>query len=399
MRDLIATEVNDFAKEHQTKKTSISDPHQRAWLEVNQSALEANTTAIKGFLSRGCALMAVVKADGYGHGAETVARAALQGGAVELGIATLQEGIQLRQAGIDAPILLLGNLVEPQELKACLHWEIMPTLSSMGQTLICQRLAEASGRIFKVQLKVDTGMSRLGCDIHEVSTIVSGIKGLSHVVLKGIYSHLAMADGGRDDGSLDVTDSQRRRFNEVLKTIPDIDNGVCRHLANTAGTLRDPLLHYDMVRVGLALYGHTPFNGNEIQLNLKPALAVRARVTLIRDVSAGVGVSYGHLFTTKRQSRLAVVGIGYADGVSRSLSGRIFALINGRQVPQVGSITMDQLLLDITDFPEVTVGTIVTMLGQDGSQCISPKLWSNLCGTIPWEVLCGFKNRLPRVVV
>ncbi|WP_320673901.1 alanine racemase [Prochlorococcus sp. MIT 1341] len=377
----------------------MHDPRQRAWLEVNPSAVEANTKAIKQVLSKGCELMAVVKADGYGHGAETVARAALRGGASDLGVATLDEGIQLRQASIDAPILLLGNLSSPEELSACLDWRLMPTLSTLKQAMLCQDLAEGTGSKFKVHLKVDTGMTRLGCDMKEVFSIVNTIQRFSNLNLKGVYSHLSMADGERYGKSERITSEQKRRFESVLEMLPPMKKEFCVHIANSAGTLRDPSLHYDMVRVGLALYGHSPIKDLELDLSLKPALGVKARVAFIRDVPSGVGVSYGHTFVTQRSSRLAVVGIGYADGVSRALSGQISALVNGKFLPQVGSITMDQLMLDITDYPDLKVGTIVTMLGQDGDQLISPKQWSDVSGSIPWEVLCGFKNRLPRIVI
>ena len=196
-----------------------------------------------------------------------------------------------------------------------------------------------------------------------------------------------------------VTDQQQQHFEAVLRTLPEQHNGFMRHLANSAGTLRDRGLHYDMVRVGLALYGHSPNLQLQGKVDLQPALSVKARVTLIRDVPAGVGVSYGHRFTTRRPSRLAVVGIGYADGVSRSLSGQISAIADGQLLPQVGAITMDQLVLDATNHPDLEVGSIVTLLGKDGDACITPQQWSDLSGSIPWEVLCSFKHRLPRLVI
>ncbi|CAI8157445.1 MAG: alanine racemase [Prochlorococcus sp.] len=398
MRNLIATPT-DLPRGQSPKVVPQADPRQRAWLEVNPAAIEANAKSLKGWLAKGCQLMAVVKADGYGHGAETVARAALRGGASSLGIATLQEGLELRQAGLDAPILVLGNLSHVEELRACLDWQLIPTLSSMREALLCQNLADGSGRQFNVQLKVDTGMSRLGCDFQSAPRLIEDIGHLNHLNLNGIYSHLAMADGDRHGEAAAITTLQQERFETVLRSIPTTIDHCCRHLANSAGTLRDRNLHYDMVRVGLALYGHNPFDQWDGEIQLHPALAVKARVTLMRDVPAGVAVSYGHRFITKRPSRLAVVSIGYADGVSRALSGRIEALINGQRLPQVGAITMDQLMLDATDHPDINIGSVVTLLGQDGEASITPKEWSNLISeSIPWEVLCSFKHRLPRLV-
>ena len=373
----------------------MADARQRAWIEVESSAIESNAHSLRNVIADNCLLMAVVKADGYGHGAETVARAALNGGADNLGVATLQEGIELRLSGFNCPILLLGNLVRVDELSACLHWRLMPTLSNFREALICQEIAESIGVKFNVHLKVDTGMTRLGFDFSEALSFIKQIDCLDNVSLKGVYSHLSLAD---DQTSPD-TKEQQQKFESLLTGMGDRRKDLCCHLANSAGTLREASLHYDMVRVGLALYGYSPIEHLNGQLPLKPALGLKARVTFIRQVPKGVGVSYGHNFITKRPTRLAVVGIGYADGVSRVLSGRISALINGCSLPQVGSITMDQLLLDATNCPELEIGSVVTLLGVDGDKSITPQQWSDLSGSIPWEVLCGFKHRLPRIVI
>ena len=375
------------------------DPRQRAWVEVAPKAIEANAAALKAHLADGSDLMAVVKADGYGHGAITVAKAALNGGATSLGVATLEEGIELRRAGLQAPMLLLGNLTQAEELRSCLHWRLMPTLSSMREALLCQNLADGSGRRFPVQLKLDTGMSRLGCDWQDGPRLVEAIRHLENLELCGLYSHLACADSDHDDEDSSVTALQQRRFQEVLDQLPEQGKGLCRHLANSAGTLLNRTLHHDMVRVGLALYGQAPAQHLDDVVPLQPALAVRARVTLIRNIPAGVGVSYGHRFVSQRPTRLAVVGIGYADGVLRALSGKIDALHGSQRLPQVGAITMDQVLLDASEAPSLETGSTVTLLGRDGDAEISPQDWSERCGSIPWEILCGFKQRLPRIEV
>ncbi len=375
------------------------DPCQRAWVEVSPQAIEANAAALCRHLAKRCSLMAVVKADGYGHGAVTVARAALKGGATCLGVATLQEGIELRQAGIEAPVLLLGNLTQPEELRSCLDWALMPTLSGMREALLCQNLADGTGRPFPVQLKLDTGMARLGCDWEEGPRLVDAIRQLENLELHGVYSHLACADGDLNGKDAAITAQQNQRFQDVLNHLPGQGRDLCRHLANSAGTLLAHDLHYDMVRVGLALYGHAPAQHLEGVIPLQPALTVKARVTLIRCIRAGVGASYGHRFISERPTRLAVVGIGYADGVVRALSGKIHALHRGKALPQVGAITMDQLLVDASEAPELDTGSSVTLLGCDGESQISPQDWSSRCDSIPWEILCGFKQRLPRVEI
>lgn len=366
-------------------------------MEIDEAAIQANADALRRSLHPGCALMAVVKADGYGHGAVPVARSAAAGGASCFGVATLQEGVELRQAGLDQPVLVLGNLSHPDELRACLHWQLMPTLSGMREALLCQNLASGSGRQLSVHLKLDTGMTRLGAPWEEGPRLVEAIQGLDALQMAGVYSHLAGADAP-GDGLDALTATQQQRFDAVLSGLQQQQLAPgCRHLANSAGTLRSPQLHYDLVRVGLALYGQRPSEHLGAGLSLQPAMHVRARVSLIREVPAGVGVSYGHRFVTQRPSRLAVVGIGYADGVPRLLSNRLEVLFAGHRLPQVGAITMDQLVLDATDVPALEAGSVVTLLGEEAGERIDPQAWSEPIGTIPWEILCGFKHRLPRL--
>ena len=375
------------------------DPRSRAWVEVDSKVIEKNSRVLKNFIGKDCSLMAVVKADGYGHGAETVAKAALIGGADSLGVATLEEGIQLRNAGLKCQILILGNLINAEELYSSFCWDLIPTISGIREAIICNNIAENNQKNFVVHLKVDTGMTRLGCDCDEVKDLISKIDCLENVSLEGIYSHLAIADKDlENDTQQSFTYIQLQKFEKVLKDLGKRNSPLCRHLANSAGTLSDSRLHFDMVRVGLSLYGYLPAKEFDSNLNINPALKVKARVTLVRDVEKGIGVGYGHFFKTQRKSKLAVVAIGYADGVSRNLSGKIFASIEGFLVPQVGAIAMDQMVFDITDKPDIKTGQVLTLLGEDGEICISPQDWCDLSGSIPWEVLCSFRNRLPRVV-
>ena len=292
-------------------------------------------------------------------------------------------------------------MINWDELYSSLHWDLIPTISGIREAIICNNIAERQQKIFSIHLKVDTGMTRLGCNLEDVSQIVRKIDCLKNLSLEGIYSHLALADQNPTDESFSTnfTQIQRDRFDKVLKNLGKRKKTFCRHLANSAGTLSDARLHLDMVRVGLGLYGYSPLIHCDSELDLQPALNVKARVTYIRDVPDGTGVGYGHLFKTKRKSRLAVAAIGYADGVSRALSGKISAIVDGVLVPQVGAIAMDQMVFDITNQPNIKVGKVLTLLGSDGGKTISPQQWSDLSGLIPWEVLCGFKNRLPRIAI
>lgn len=369
-------------------------PQQRAWVEINRDAITHNTRCIKASLAEHCELMAVVKADGYGHGAVTVAEAAIKGGASSFGVATLAEAIELRQAGIQQPVLVLGNLQAPEEFRCCLHWQLMPTISSLRQAQLANQEAANAGQPLAVQVKLDTGMARLGAPWEEGPQLLAAINAMADLQLQGLYSHLADAD----QLASSHTRLQQQRFEEVMQHLTGINQrpGFC-HLANSAATLGNRELHYNLVRVGLAIYGHAPAAHLSQKIALKPAMTVRARVTLLREVSAGVGVSYGHRFVTQRPSRLAVLGIGYADGVARLLSGRMEVMAQGERLPQVGAITMDQLVVDATDLPSLEEGHVVTLLGQSGNDQIGPEVWSETCGTIPWEILCSFNHRLPRL--
>lgn len=386
---------------NQIKKINLieEDPFQRAWLEIDPKAIELNVVEIRKNIDEKCLLMAVVKADGYGHGVETVSRAAIKGGANYLGVATLLEGIQIRKMNIDYPILVLGNISCANQLESCLNWNLLPTISNLNDANTCQKVASKYGIRFKIHLKIDTGMTRLGCDHRDAFNLFKSIIRMENINLEGIYSHLALADGPMDGEAERVTARQQMIFFELRKKMLSFKRNLFFHFANSAGTLRNKNLHCNMVRVGLALYGYSPLNDFQNSIKLKPAMSVKAKITFIRKVNSEVGVSYGHLFKTKKPSLLAVVGIGYADGISRALSGKIFALFKGKYLPQIGAITMDQLILDITDSPQIKVGDIVTILGNDGNNFISAIDWSELSGSIPWEILCNFKNRLPRVII
>jgi alanine racemase len=371
---------------------------ERAWVEVNPVAIAHNVRQIRSLLSDQTAFMAVVKADAYGHGATIVAQTALQAGATWLGVATIPEGIELREAGIDAPILVLGAHHMPEQIRAIAHWQLQPTLCTPRQALI---FSETMGQLgdrapLSVHLKLDTGMSRLGTLWQEAAEFVQLVQGLPNLRIASVYSHLATAE----DPDQTVVKQQQQRFDAAISQIKAL--GIippCLHLANSAATLTDPGLHYDMVRVGLALYGLYPANHLSTLIDLKPALQVKARVTQVKTIQAGVGVSYGHRFVADRERRIAVVGIGYADGVPRNLSNKISVLVRGQRVPQIGSVTMDQLMIDVSAIVDLREGEVVTLLGRDGDQFISADDWANVLGTISWEILCDFKHRLPRIAV
>ena len=376
------------------------DLKQRAWIEVKGKAIETNVRQLRSKLSKNCQFMAVVKADGYGHDAKLVSEYAIKGGASQLGVATLNEGIKLRSSGVKKPILILGNLYTKRDLIICFKNDLMPTISSIRECLICNNIGKHFGSKFPLHLKVDTGMSRLGFEYDKFVQQFEKIKSFENILIKGIYSHLSSADEAKAIDSQSITQLQRLKFNELLKQINlDRNNEIKIHLSNSAGMLLSKDFHFHMVRVGLSMYGYSPLDKIDKNLLLKPALSLKVKVAFIRTIDKGVSVSYGGKFVSHRKTKLAVLSIGYADGVPRNLSGKINVIHNNKFYPQVGSITMDQMMVDITDSNEIKVGSTMVLLGSDGDKTISPLEWARKSNTIPWEILCSFKNRLPRVQV
>ncbi|MGF1601607.1 MAG: alanine racemase [Thermosynechococcaceae cyanobacterium] len=366
---------------------------ERAWVTIDVDALAHNAQQLKKNLLPQTELMAVVKANGYGHGAAMVAQTVLEHGVTWLAVATILEGKELRQAGITAPILLLGAVQAPQEVDAIATWQLQPTLCSPQQALAISQHAQ---RLTPVHLNIDTGMSRLGPLWQQGNAFVQFVAKLPNLQIASIYSHLATAD----DPDPSFMEQQHSRFQKLIGQIQTA--GILQpklHIANSAGTLSGPQYHYDLVRVGLALYGLYPDAKFRQDIQLQPVMQLKARVTQVKTLLAGTGVSYGHTYVTPKNMQVAVVGIGYADGVPRPLSNRIKVLIRGHPVAQIGAITMDQLMIDVSQVPSVEVGDVVTLLGQDGNESILVETWADLLGTISYEIVCGFKRRLPRVKI
>lgn len=368
----------------------------RAWVEVDIGAIAQNVREIQRLLSPKTDLMAVIKADAYGHGAVTVAQTVLQAGAKWLGVATIPEGIELREAGITAPVQVLGATYTPDQLRAMVRWRLEPTLCTPKQAFVFSETLSDHAYSVPVHVKIDTGMSRLGAPWQEAAEFVKLVDRLPHLELSSIYSHLATADS--EDPT--VMQLQHQRFQTAIRQVQETGIPLPRlHFANSAATLSDCQLHYDMVRVGLGIYGLYPAPHLRSRLKLQPALQVKARVTHIKAIAAGTGVSYGHRYIAERDMKIAAVGIGYADGVPRNLSNQMQVLIRGKQVRQIGAITMDQMMLDVSNIPDLELGEVVTLLGQEGNYTITADDWADKLGTISWEILCGFKHRLPRIAV
>ncbi|MEN9221844.1 MAG: alanine racemase [Thermostichus sp. BF3_bins_97] len=370
----------------------------RAWVEIDAAQLRENLRLLQARLSAGTEIWAVVKANAYGHGAPLVAPLAIAAGAKGLCVATLTEGIELRQMGLQAPILVLGALNTWGELRQAMAAQLEISLTCADQIpLICQ-VARASGQPCPVHMNVDTGMTRLGIPWSEAAALWRQIGQIPELQARSLFSHLATAD------ELDspAMAQQRTRFTQVIEQIQQAGDPMpILHLDNSAGALTHLQGHYARVRLGLALYGLSPASHLQVP-GLQPILRLKARLTHIQTVPAQTGVSYGHRYITTRPSRIATLAIGYADGIPRRLSGWLRGWVRGGLIQQVGTITMDQCMWDVTERPEIQVGDVVELLGphlQVANQGGSVQDWADQLGTISYELLCGLSARLPRLLV
>ena len=364
-----------------------------AWVDVDLGAIRHNVSLLAD-LSRPAQLCAVVKAEGYGHGAVPVAKEALASGATRLGVALVEEGMTLRAAGIDAPILVLSE--PPPDVMAEAHAaRLTPTLYSPDGVAAAAAAAGRGERPWPVQLKVDTGMHRVGAQPDDAVALASSIVEDPSLELEATFTHLAVADEPDNPETAEQLDRYVRVIDAM--TAKGIDPGL-RHAANSAGLIAHTAAHFDMVRAGIAIYGIDP--GPEVSgmVDLRPAMSVRTEVTLVKPVPAGDGVSYGLRHTFDDDAIVATIPLGYADGVSRRLGlvgGEV--LIGGVRRPIRGVVTMDQFVVEVTDGPAVTVGDEVIILGRQGDEEITANEMGRWVDTIGYEVVCGFGPRIPRV--
>jgi len=366
-----------------------------AWADVDLGAVAHNVEVVRRTVEPS-AVWAVVKADGYGHGAVPVGRAALDAGCEGLCVALTAEAVALRDAGIDAPILLLSE--QPiVDVPAIVAAGLTPTVYTTGYV---DALAAAQSRRLGVHLKVDTGMRRVGCAPADAPGLAARIAGHAPWLrLAGVSTHLAVAD----DPTRRETDLQLEQLDATLAELPTgvIDGDVAVHVANSAGALAHPKARRSFVRSGIALYGVSPGPGvDPLAAELRPVMSLRARVSFVKRVPAGAAISYGLRHVFERDATVATVPLGYADGVPRRLSTidrAMPVLIGGRRRPIVGVVTMDQLMVDCGD-DHVSAGDEVVLLGRQGDEQIRAEEWAEALGTIGYEIVCGISRRVPRVV-
>ncbi len=361
------------------------------WAEVNLAHIRHNVKSLYSLLA-GKSLLAVVKANAYGHGAGQVARTALSAGATWLGVASPEEGISLRQLGIAAPILVLGAFFPGQE-QAFFDYDLTATVATEEAAATLSHLA-AQGRPLSVHLKVDTGMGRLGW---LAPGVVAAARTLvdSGVRIDGLYTHLATADAA----NLEFAHRQLARFHQVRQ---DLAAAGVRprwlHAGNGAALFRLPMDEFNLVRPGLTMYGMYPSPYVPRRVELRPALTWRAQAVAVRRLPAGSPISYGCTYTTSCETNIVTLPLGYADGYSRRLSNKAQVLLGGSRFPVVGNITMDQCLVDVGDYP-ARVGEEVVLLGSQGEETITADELAAILGTINYEVVCMIGARVPRVYV
>jgi alanine racemase len=359
--------------------------------EVDLGAIAHNVATLRDLVAP-AAVCAVVKADGYGHGAIAVGRAALAAGATWLGVALVEEGAVLRKAGIEAPILLLSQ-PPPADIEPAVHYGLRVTVYTAAGIEAVADAAAARGTVATVHLKVNTGMNRVGADPADAVALAKQIAARSELDLEAVWTHCAVAD---EPGN-PFTDDQLERFDGVVVELEQAGlMPAMRHAANTAAAIEHARSRYDLVRAGIGIYGISPAPALDGRVDLRPALTLRAEVSMIKRVAAGEQISYGLRHRFDRDTFVATVPIGYADGVPRRLSsvgGEV--LVGGRRRLIVGTVTMDQLMVDCGN-DEVAVGDEVVLIGRQGDEVITAAEWAAPLDTIAYEIVCGIGPRVPR---
>ena len=358
---------------------------------VDPGKIEQNMREICSALPEHVRALAVVKADGYGHGALQTARAAIHGGASMLAVASVDEGTALRDGGIRIPILVLGA-VTGYDVKQGAEAGLIQTVCSPDMVRMCESAATETGKQTEVHLKIDTGMGRIGIRTEkEKEQVMKTLRECPHVKLGGAFTHFADADDGEDGER--YTEQQFRRFLELTDGLPE---DVIRHCCNSAAIHRHPEMHLDMVRAGISLYGYPPV---KTDMKLEPCMTWTATVSYVKELAPGSYVSYGRTWQANRTIRAATVTCGYGDGYHRSASGKACVLIHGRRAAVIGRICMDQMVADVTDIPDVKPGDEVILIGREGHEQITAEDLAKWSGTISYEILLSVGSRVKKEII
>lgn len=358
------------------------------YAEIDLEAIKRNIGEIRKLIPASTKFMAVVKANAYGHGAPAVARAAISAGADYLSVANLKEAMELREAGLIDPILILTES-PTSVMDEIVQYQLTQTVYSFSEAKALSDEAVKRRQTAKVHVKVDTGMGRVGVMPSEAAALIQKISSLPNLTIEGLFTHFAKAEDHDDS----FTKEQLNKFKQLL---PKFSNIPLKHAANSAATLYHPETHLDLVRVGLLIYGIFPHGGRHRPINLKPALSFKSRVVYIKKVPPGTPLSYGGIFSTDKETAIATLPVGYADGYSRRLSNRGKVLINGKRYPVVGRVTMDMILVNVGE-DKVNVGDEAVLIGTQGIESITADELADLDDTISYEIICGIGKRVPRI--
>lgn len=371
----------------------MTKAYHRTFAEIDLSAIEHNFSQLKALCKENVLTMAVVKADAYGHGAVTVAQL-LKDKADYFAVATLEEGIELRESGITTPILILAYS-SPLQYAELLEYEIMPTIYSLSDALTLNECAKAACKTAKIHIAVDTGMNRIGFKTTEKALYeIEEIYNLSNICVEGLFSHYAKADF-KDKSAVK---KQNELFDSFIEKLEN--NGVnipIKHICNSAGVI-DLDKHYDMVRLGIALYGFYP--SDEVQkdkVELKPAMEIFSHVIHVKTVKQGEEIGYGGIYKTPCDKKIATVSIGYADGFNRCLTDTGYVLINGKKAPITGKVCMDQIMVDVTGIENITIGGLAVIMGQSHNEYLSAETLGALANSFSYEVICTFTKRITKI--
>ena len=359
------------------------------WAEIDLKNLEHNLSQIKGRVTPGTKILVTVKADAYGHGLIPVAKRLSARGVDFFGVASIDEGIKLREAGIGSPVLILG-LILKSDMAPLFKYNFSTTVCEEELPKALNNMARKLGKRINVQVKVDTGMGRIGVQHYDAYNLVAKISKLKHINIEGVFTHFAFADLNKEFTfyQIDLFDRLIKRLNKNGVNIPLV------HAANSMGLLDYKNSHFNMVRPGLIIYGLYP-KGN-LKIKLKPVLSLKTRIVFIKNVSRGIGISYGHDYVTQKATRIATLPIGYGDGYPRNLSNKAEVLIGGKRFRMCGKICMDQIMIDLKG-AESKVGDEVVLIGVQGKEKITAEELALKSGTIPYEIVCGLGSRIPRV--
>lgn len=364
-----------------------------AYLEIDLKALAANVRNIKRRSGKKVELLAVVKADGYGHGAYEVSKVALKNGAGSLGVAFLEEGIELRENGIKAPILILSPEFYGRE-KELIEYDLQPGIADLDFVKNLNREAKKQNKIAEVYLKIDTGMRRYGIEPSSVLDFVRGLQRLKNLRLKGVLSQFSTTE----NADKDFAEKQLYLFKKAVKQLEELNGDhLVRSIANSGAFLKLPQSFFNQVRVGILMYGIYPSPKLPKKVKVRPVMSLKSRIVQIKEVQKGESVGYGRTFITKRRTKIGTIPLGYADGYPWQLSNKGEVLVKGKRVPIIGRVCMDAFMVDLTELPDVKIGEEVVLLGKQGKEKIEAHQIAGWANSFSYEIVSRMGKRLPRV--